>query len=130
MLLVLVLMLVRVKVKQMWVVVDINITVIVIIIVIVTANICCSRCRFLGTRRDFLVFPTSATNRDVTKRATFGPIPAARLAEVTWLSERVVVVVAKLGVCRVTPGAFESLIMLRPEPAFDQRSGACKHWIG
>lgn len=44
-------------------------------------------CRFLGTRRDFLVFPATTANRNVTEGATFGPVSAAGFAEVSWLGE-------------------------------------------
>lgn len=44
-----------------------------------------------------------AADRDVAERATFCPESPAGLAEVAWLSEVVVVVVAKLCVYRLTP---------------------------
>jgi len=47
---------------------------------------------------DFLVLSAASTNRNVPKSASFGPVPSAGLAEVPWLRETVVVVVAELGV--------------------------------
>ena len=51
---------------------------------------------FLG--RNFLVLSATPTNRDVPKSTPFGPVPPAGLAEVPWLGEAVVVVVAELSV--------------------------------
>ena len=45
-----------------------------------------------------LILPASASDGDVPESPTFGPVAAARLAEVPRLSEVVVVVVTKLGV--------------------------------
>lgn len=46
----------------------------------------------------FCIFATASTNRNVAKRAAVCPITAARFAEVTWLGEIIVVVVAEFGV--------------------------------
>lgn len=43
---------------------------------------------FLGSARgDFLVFPATATDGDVTEGATFSPVTAAGFTKVTWLSK-------------------------------------------
>jgi len=60
-----------------------------------------------------LVFPATAAYRDVTQGPAFGPVPAARLAEVPRLSEVVVVVVTELGVRRIAAGAPEVLVVPR-----------------
>lgn len=54
-------------------------------VVIVAVVVGGGGCRFLRTRRDFLVFTATTTNRYVTEGATFCPVPAAGFAEVTWL---------------------------------------------
>lgn len=65
---------------------------------------------------NFLVLSASTANGDVPKGASFGPIPSACFTEIPGLGEAVVVVVAKFSVGGVTPGAFQSLVMLGPKP--------------
>ena len=48
----------------------------------------------------------SAADGDVTEGAAFGPVAAARLAEVARLGEAVVVVVTELGIPRIAARAF------------------------
>lgn len=73
---------VRVRVYQMWV----NILLVVVVVeAVIVAVICGGGTGFLGTRRNFLVFPATTTHRDVTKSATFCPVPAAGFAEITRL---------------------------------------------
>lgn len=76
-------MVVRVRVNQM----RVHILVLVVVVEAIIVAVICSGAGagFLGTRRDFLVFPATATHRDVTKSATFGPVPAAGFAEITRL---------------------------------------------
>lgn len=53
---------------------------------------------FLGSGRDFLVFPADAADGDFAEGSTFGPVASAGLAKVTRLRKGVVVVVTELGV--------------------------------
>jgi len=69
-----------------------------------------------------LVLAASTANRDVAEGATFGPVAAARLAEVARLREAVVVVVAELGVRGLAPRALERLIVLRAQTPVRRRS--------
>lgn len=45
-----------------------------------------------------VVFPASTSYRDITEGTSFSPIATTSLAEVTRLSEVIIIVVAKLGV--------------------------------
>ena len=65
-------------------------------------------------RRGALVLAGAAAHGDVPEGSALRPVAAARLAEVAWLLEAVVVVVAELGVGGVAPRAVERLLLLRP----------------
>jgi hypothetical protein len=60
----------------------------------------------LGT----LIFSTTPTNRNIAQSATCSPVAAAILAEMAGLGETIVIVVAKLGVQRLTTRASHDLI--------------------
>nr|GMD51553.1 hypothetical protein KK1_000469 [Ipomoea batatas] len=60
-----------------------------------------------GGRFHHFPSPAAAADGDCAQRASFSPVPSARLAEVPWLGLAVVIVVAKLGVCRITSWAFQ-----------------------
>lgn len=67
----------------------------------------CRRAFWRSWWRTFCGLSASTTNRDVPQSTTFGPVPSAVFAKVTWLREVVVVVVAEFCVCWVTTWAFE-----------------------
>lgn len=73
---------------------------------------------FLGSH--FLILSAATTHRNVPEGASFGPVPSAGLAKVPRLREAVVVVIAELGVGRVTSRALEGLVMLGPQPSLYQ----------
>jgi hypothetical protein len=80
---------------------------------------------FLGAGA--LVLAASPTNRDVAERSAFGPVAAARLAEVARLGETVVVVVAELGVRGLASRALEWLVVLRAQTPV-RRGSRGVHW--
>ncbi|RZR84833.1 hypothetical protein BHM03_00011716 [Ensete ventricosum] len=59
-----------------------------------------------------LVLAAPAAHGDVPERAAARPVPLARLAEVPWLRQAVVVVVAELGVGGVTAGASQGRLRM------------------
>ena len=60
-------------------------------------------------RFHLLVFPATATYWDVTQSPTFSPVSPTRFAEMPRLRQAVIIVVAELGVGRVTPRALQAL---------------------
>lgn len=60
-----------------------------------------SLCRWRFRSATFAPFVPSATSayRNVPQSSSSSPVTPARLAKVTWLSETVIVEVAKLGIC-------------------------------
>ncbi|KAF5733871.1 hypothetical protein HS088_TW16G00312 [Tripterygium wilfordii] len=54
------------------------------------------------------MFATTATDRNISERAAFSPVPPTALAKVPRLRETVIVVITKLGVWRGTAGAIRS----------------------
>lgn len=59
-----------------------------------------------------LVLSWTSSNRNISKRSSFSPVPSASLAKVSWLCETVVVIVTKLGVGWVTSWTVQ--LLLRP----------------
>lgn len=62
-----------------------------------------------GAGRFQALLLAAAADRNVAKSATFGPVPFTSLAKMARLSLVVVVVVAKLGVCRAASRASQRL---------------------
>ena len=66
----------------------------------------------MGSGRRTLALAPSCTHRHVAHGTAGRPVPLAVLAEVAWLVDVVVVVVAELGVHAVAPGARQDLVRL------------------
>lgn len=71
--------------------------------------ICICVCRLVevGSLGSWVVLlPAATPYGDVPQTATFSPVPLAGLAEIPWLGEAVVVVIAEFGFCGFTSRAF------------------------